>query len=160
MRRGKRLREWRVARIMGCREGLCPFSGQWVLVDKNLLLGGSLDKNRLSHCTEIDKNRYKPRICFPSLRLATDSAKRLTRVNSRLLGILNAKQWHDVPLENTYKYGDKQNKNRWACKTVDIIRETDAVTNRTRTVGALKLCIENTYNRKQPLELANHSIRS
>ena len=47
------------------------------------------------------------------------------------------------------KYGDKQNKNRWACKTVDIIRETDAVTNRTRTVGALKLCIENTYNRKQ-----------
>ena len=61
------------------------------------------------------------------------------------------------------KYGDKQNKNRWACKTVDIIRETDAVTNRTRTVGALKLCIENTYNRKQnkkPLGLANHSIRS
>lgn len=38
MRRGKRLREWRVVRIMGCREGLCPFSG--LLVDKNLLLGG------------------------------------------------------------------------------------------------------------------------
>ena len=47
------------------------------------------------------------------------------------------------------KYGDKQNKNRWACKTVDIIRETDAVTNRIKTVGTLKLCIENTYNRKQ-----------
>lgn len=29
-----------VARTMGCREGLCPFSGLWVLVDKNLLLGG------------------------------------------------------------------------------------------------------------------------
>lgn len=40
MRRGKRLREWRVVRIMGCREGLCPFSGQWVLDDKNLLLDG------------------------------------------------------------------------------------------------------------------------
>ena len=36
-----------------------------------------------------------------------------------------------------------------ACKTVDIIGETDAVTNRIKTVGTLKLCIENTYNRKQ-----------
>ena len=27
-----------------CREGLCPFSGLWVLVDKNLLLGGLRQK--------------------------------------------------------------------------------------------------------------------
>jgi len=29
---------------MECREGLCPFSGLWVLVDKNLLLGGLRQK--------------------------------------------------------------------------------------------------------------------
>ena len=36
MRRGKRLREWRVVQIMECREELCPFSGQWVLDESNI----------------------------------------------------------------------------------------------------------------------------
>lgn len=75
MRRGKRLREWRVVRIRECREGLCPFSGLWVLVDKNLLLGGLRQKPDAGW--NLDKNRDKPRICFPSLRLAFHPYKAL-----------------------------------------------------------------------------------
>ena len=56
---------------MGCREGLCPFSGLWVLVDKNLLLGGLRQKPDAGW--NLDKNRDKPRICFPSLRLAAEN---------------------------------------------------------------------------------------
>lgn len=33
---------------MGCREGLCPFSGQWVLDDKNLLLDGIKTKTEIN----------------------------------------------------------------------------------------------------------------
>lgn len=80
---------------MGCREGLCPFSGLWVLVDKNLLLGGLRQKPDAGW--NLDKNRDKPRICFPSLRLAFHPYKALReRVLVRLY--LNAKLWHDVPL--------------------------------------------------------------
>lgn len=45
---------------MECREGLCPFSGLWVLVYKNLLLGGLRQKPDAGW--NLDKNRDKPRI--------------------------------------------------------------------------------------------------
>lgn len=58
---------------MGCREGLCPFSGLWVLVDKNLLLGGLRQKPDAGW--NLDKNRDKPRICFPKSKTRkTDTA--------------------------------------------------------------------------------------
>ena len=47
MRRGKRLREWRVVRIMGCREGLCPFR-ECGMIRQNPLLGGHRQKQLLS----------------------------------------------------------------------------------------------------------------
>ena len=75
---------------MGCREGLCPFSGLWVLVDKNLLLGGLRQKPDAGW--NLDKNRDKPRICFPSGTMCHS--------------------------EN--RYGDKQNKNRWGLRTVIV----------------------------------------
>ena len=69
---------------------------------------------------DLDKNRDKPRIYFPSLRLALHSYKAVENEFSTAL---------------------------YECKAVArcATRKTDTAINRIKTVGAHKLRIENTY---------------
>ena len=89
----------------------------------------------------LDKNRDKPRICFPSLRLALHSYKAVeselstalyeckavarcaTRKTDTAINRIKTSETHKLRIENTS--GRKQNKNRWGSKTVVTSRNID-----------------------------------
>ena len=133
MRRGKRLRVWRVVRIMGCREGLCHFSGLWVLVYKNLLLGGLRQKllqGGIQTKTEINPVsvfrvfdllfiHIKPYESELSTALyeCKAVARCATRKTNTAINRIKTVVTHKQSTENTSRR--KQNKNRWSLQTVD-----------------------------------------
>lgn len=97
---------------MECREGLCPFSGLWVLVDKNLLLGGLRQKPDAGW--NLDKIEINPVSVF------------------RVFDLLFI---HTKPYENEFSTALSECKAVARCAT----RKTDTAINRIKTVGTLKL---------------------
>ena len=83
---------------MGCREGLCHFSGQWVLVETY-------------YWVVLDKNLKNPVSVFRVFDLLYIQLKPYESELSTALSECKAVTRSGHP-EN--KYGDKQNKNRWS----------------------------------------------
>lgn len=115
---------------MGCREGLCPFSGLWVLVDKNLLLGGLRQKPDAGW--NFDKNRDKPVSVF------------------RVFDLLFI---HTKPYENEFSTALSEYKAVARCAT----RKIDTAINRIKSIGTcetvdciLRCKIPKIFNQKFP----------
>lgn len=93
---------------MECREGLCPFSGLWVLVDKSLLLGGLRQKPDAGW--NLDKIEINPVSVF------------------RVFDLLFI---HTKPYENEFSTALSEYKAVARCAT----RKIDTAINRIKSIG-------------------------
>ena len=92
------------------------------------------DNYLLHYRVSFRQKPEKPRICFPSLRLAFHSYKAF---RERVLNCFIWTQSCGTMCHSENRYGDKQNKNRWCTQTAHW-EYNIVIVNRMKTVGDCK----------------------